>query len=48
MATLSSLETLNSVDINLQDTLDNLNARITQLEALIENLLGTVEPTEAD
>jgi hypothetical protein len=35
-------------DINLQDTLENLNARITQLEALIENLLGTVEPTEAD
>lgn len=34
--------------INLQDTLDNLNTRIGQLEALVESLIEAVGPSEAD
>jgi hypothetical protein len=32
----------------LQDTLANLNDRITQLEALIETLIEVVEPLNED
>jgi hypothetical protein len=34
--------------INLQDTIANLNGRITQLEALIETLIEAVEPLNED
>ena len=39
---------LQVADMNLQDTIANLNARITQLEAAIENLLEVVGPVDAD
>ena len=39
---------LDFAGINLQDTLANLNDRITQLEALIETLIEVVEPLNED
>ena len=34
--------------ISLQDTLANLNSRITALEAIIEALVGEITPAEND
>lgn len=39
---------LQVADIDLQDTIANLNARITQLENLVESLIGAVGPLDEE
>ncbi len=39
---------LHAGDIHLQDTIANLNARITQLESLVESLIEVVGPPDED